>query len=398
MLRLKQYKFSIHKNIKSYSRVHNCLINKKLIYKVCMRTMISSKSFYAIRALFNTAMMLSNTEMVDKINRQNTKPFVESAVDLALDHDKGALQHKTAILKHATNHKFPAHEFYEYFRKQTGHKNVHWEPNANVDCRTINEIGVFHEYLNTFGKDIEWSLATFDQRSSTFPHQKQPNVDFWVYINRALGLKSFTKGVFQDEKSGMDMLKHSTSGSIGLLTFDENGNNIQVVNEVITPQILASRNSHRILMLKEAMKIDGNMQFDEKLSGYLTICSEMQNKEFNDVVNLHNTLQDKLWKEVHCHLDVKRSLSFVFIKQIVTHAASPQEVAFSRVFRSHIQENKLYDLNKRQDFNILYKAMLYAGKEIDPQFVEKLEYIHKNGVNFNNTFLLVLMDALKHGL
>lgn len=126
MLRLKQYKFSIHKNIRSYSRVHNCLINKKLIYKVCMRTMISSKSFYAIRALFifNTAMMLSNTEMVDKINRQNTRPFVESAVDLALDHDKGALQHKTAILKHATNHKFPAHEFYENIHKQTGYKNM----------------------------------------------------------------------------------------------------------------------------------------------------------------------------------------------------------------------------------------------------------------------------------
>lgn len=399
VLTLNKSNLKFYKSYESFSRVYTCLFHKNLVNKVCMRTMISSKSFYAIRALFNTAMMLSNTEMVDKINRQNTKPFVESAVDLALDHDRGALQHKTAILKHVTNHKFPAHEFYEYFCKQTGHKNVHWEPNANVGCRTINEMGVFHEYLNTFNKDIEWSLVTFDQRSSNFPNQKQPNVDFWIYIDRTMGLKSFTKGVFQDEKSGMDMLKHSTSGSIGLLTFDENGNNIQIVNEVITPQILANINRHRISMLEKAAIFDNNYaSFEYRFSTYLSICSEMQNKQFNDVVNLHNKLQDKLWTELQSHPEFKRSLSFIFVKQIVTHPTSPQEEVFSNVFCSHIQEDKLYDLNKRQDFNTLFKAMLYAGKKINPQFVKKLDYIHHNGIDFNNAFLLVLMDALKHGL
>lgn len=398
MLNLNQYKFKIYQNIKSYSGVYNCLITKKLIYKVCMRTMISSKSFYAIRALFNTAMMLSNTEMVDKINRQNTKPFVESSVDLVLDHDKGVAQHKTAVLKHAINHKFPADEFYEYFRKQTGHKNIHWEPNANVDCRIINEIGVFNEYFNTFGEDIEWSLATLDRRSSTFYHQKQPNVDLWVYINRSMGLNRSTKVIFQDEKSGMDMIKHSSSGSIGLLSFDKNGNNIQIMNEVITPQILANINYRKILMLEQGFAIDNNVRFKKNIKDYLAICYEMQNKPFNDVLPLHNTLQEKLWIELQSNPEFKRSLSFIFLKQIVAQPISPQEESFSRVFHAYIQENKVYDLNRRQDFNTLFKAMLYAGKEIDPQFVKKLEYIHHNGIALNNAFLLVLMDALKHGL
>lgn len=63
-----------------------------------------------------------------------------------------------------------------------------------------------------------------------------------------------------------------------------------------------------------------------------------------------------------------------------------------------MHEDRLYNLDKRQDLNILYKAMIIAGKEIDPQFVRKLEHIHNNGVPFNNNFINILAELIKYGL
>lgn len=53
MLTLNKRKVKNQKNNESFSRVYSCSLNSKtLSNKVCVRTMISSKSFYAIRALF----------------------------------------------------------------------------------------------------------------------------------------------------------------------------------------------------------------------------------------------------------------------------------------------------------------------------------------------------------
>lgn len=316
----------------SFSRV--CKLNKYNNFKVCVRTMISSKNIYAIRALYNAAMMLSNNEMLDKINSKDTKPFVERAVDLALDDTKGVLQQKAAILKHITNHRFPAEYFFEHFRELTRHNNVHWEPNTNIDCRTISELGTLNDYLNKFNKDIVWTLATLDQRASNFPGAKQPNVDFWVYIDRALGLTgAVAKGVYQDEKSGMDMLKHSSRGSIGSVSFDADGNNIQTMHELITEQTLAEADIRKMQMITQVAETDGYAgQFKITFREGIALCNAMKNKGFTDVAKLHNQLQDLLWEQLQCHPEFKRSISFLFIKQIVTHPASIKEEAFSRAF------------------------------------------------------------------
>lgn len=401
MLTLNNCKLKTQKYNESFSRVYSCSLNSKtLSNNICVRTMISSKSFYAIRALFNTAMMLSNTEMVDKINSQNTRPFVECAVDLALDHNKGVLQHKAVILKHTTNRRFSADYFYEYFCTKTNRNNVHWEPNTTVDCRTVNEIGVLNEYQNAFGTSITWTLATLDKRPSNFPYAKQTNVDFWVYVKRAIGLNTFGKGFYQDEKSGTDIFRHTTRGSIGTVFFDEHGNNIQTMNDIITHNVLARINLRKIAMLEEALRADGiyNVQFDKTLFECYALCNKMINESFANVVKLHNQLQNILWEQFQCNPEFNRSLSFVFIKQIVTHPTSIKEEIFSQAFKANIQEHKIYNLDKKQDFNVLYKAMIYAGKEVDPEFVKKLEYLHNNGITFNNNLLQVLVEVIKHGL
>lgn len=263
----------------------------------------------------------------------------------------------------------------------------------------VNEIGVTNEFLNNY-KNIIWFFATQDVRSSSFYAANQSNVDFWVYIWRAIGLNNIScNGIYQDEKSGMDMFRHSTRGSIGLLSYDENGNNIQTTNNAITSQALVKYNLDKIRMIAAAAKADGvEAYFTPIINQCLSICFEMQNKNIDDVFILHKQLQDKLWIEMQCDPEFKRSISFIFIKQIVTNPASLQEQAFSKVFQAHVQEDKLYNLDKKQDFSILYKAMIYAGKEVDPQFVKKLEYLHNNGLPLNNNLLSLILDALKHGL
>lgn len=62
---------------------------------------------------------------------------------------------------------------------------------------------------------------TIDAKPGNFPHQTQTNQDFWVCLKANFTFNNVKfRNTYQDEKSGMDMLKHSTRGSLGLLTYD----------------------------------------------------------------------------------------------------------------------------------------------------------------------------------
>jgi hypothetical protein len=92
--------------------------------------------------------------------------------------------------------------------------------------------------------------ATGDARPATFPHQKQSNQDLWVnvktknsygdLIDNLIGLKH--KVVPQDEKAGSGMFNHSTRGTIGLLNYDSQNNNIQMTSNPINSQDLVDYN------------------------------------------------------------------------------------------------------------------------------------------------------------
>jgi hypothetical protein len=61
-------------------------------------------------------------------------------------------------------------------------------------------------------------VLTGDSIAITFDKQKQSNPDMVVYVASPLG----SKETYQDVKSGMNVVKHSSRGSLGLLTFDIN--------------------------------------------------------------------------------------------------------------------------------------------------------------------------------
>jgi hypothetical protein len=180
-----------------------------------VRSMMSGTSLHAARAAYHCAAVLVNTEMVDQITSLNYKPFVKPLIALSVDHQKGVPQHKTSLIKHALSQKFPSEDFFESFHQLENVPKVHWEPHTSVDVRVLNELPVLHTYYTHHHNDLDWVIATCDARPANFPHQIQTNQDFWVgiipKIDRAMGLS--IKCVPQDEKSGMDMLRHTLEGA-----------------------------------------------------------------------------------------------------------------------------------------------------------------------------------------
>lgn len=52
----------------------------------------------------------------------------------------------------------------------------------------------------------------------------------------------------------------------------------------------------------------------------------------------------------------------------------------------------MYDLNKN------YSTFIHAGKAIDPRFIEKLHYLHQNGMTLANPIITLLENFAKNDL
>jgi len=397
-----------------YSKAYNQYFFKKEIFTgftICVkpifltnnkRTMLNGKTLYITRAAYHCLKALINPNVMDETTTSNNKPLGQSIVDLAMDPQKGTPQHKTTLFKHITNQRINVDDvylpFYEHIQNTLpgAESLVKWDPHVQVDARVMNELPVFKEYLLRYSKDIAWTLATNDSRSANFTHQKQSNPDFWVYLDRGFGLTG--KCVYQDEKSGMDIVRHTTRGSIGLLSYDADNNNIQVTNNPISIQDLIIYNKRRMVNLQNALVIDKTHQeLKTPIVNMKQICDTMDKNSFEDFSKLHNELENILWKEFQCNPVFTRSISFIFLKQIINTPMTEEERVFSNKFLSYT-EPKMYDLNKSQDFKNLYKAMIFAGKEIDSQLITKLQYLHYHGVTLNGNFLSLMTELIKHGL
>jgi hypothetical protein len=338
------------------------------------------------------AKVFSNSDLVHNHKKQNPRPLIREIVNVALDDTAGIIQHKTAFVKHLTNQKFNGEHFYESFIDQTNLTTVKYEPHIFTDFRTLNELKSLESYCFTYGSDIVWALATLDSRPANFPHANQTNPDFWVSIAG--------KVTYQDDKSGMDMLKHSSKGSIGVLTYDHTGNNIQMTSEPITVDRLINYNKIRLTNLASALKNDSIHEEFSIMKAILdakNYNNKMIGKSFDEVHKLHNDIQYILWKSIQCNPKFTQSVSFVFLNKLIKQPFNEQEHRFSKTFQSKLQRNKLYNLDKQGDVKELYKAFINAGNEIDPQFIQKLHYLHHHGMTLTNTILLIVNDLFKNG-
>lgn len=133
------------------------------------------------------------------------------------------------------------------------------------------------------------------------------------------------------------------------------------------------------------------------MSSVKDLTDQMNQNSFDQVYTLHNDIQNILWKEIQCHPKFSQRTSFVFLNKIINPPVTEQEVKFSKNFQTKLQQNKLYNLDKQGDKKELYRAFVYAGKEMDSQFVQKHYYLHNNGITLNNTILLIINEFAKYG-
>ena len=118
--------------------------------------------------------------------------------------------------------------------------------------------------------------------------------------------------------------------------------------------------------------------------------------KFEEVNTMHNDLKDLLWSEVQVNPLCKCSLTFPYMTRMINCPATAREHLFSDVFRSNLATSSVYNIHKKGHVNELYCAFIIAGKTINPNFVHKLYYLHKEGFTLNDNMLLLLKILSKN--
>ena len=118
--------------------------------------------------------------------------------------------------------------------------------------------------------------------------------------------------------------------------------------------------------------------------------------KFEEVKAMHYDLNDLLWHEIQLNPLYKRSLAFPYMTQMINYPETEKERLFSQIFRSNLTTYNVYNVHKRNQFNELYRAFIIAGRALDPDFVQKLYYLHKEGFTLNDNMLLLLKTLNKN--
>jgi hypothetical protein len=284
-----------------------------------------------------------------------------------------------------TNHRFYAEDFLEPFIDYPV-GNFTWPANVLIDVRITKELPVYYELYKKYGSTIESTVATLDSQPSNFPHQVQTNQDFWLKLKAAITLDNVTfRDTYQDEKSGMDMLKRKTRGSIGLLTYDSAGNNVQITTKPISSLDLILYNKERYEGIKNALVRDAFKGIDQTIP--------------KNIFHIHDTIQQYLWNNFQRHPKYNRSVSFVFTATVDYSQATGKQQAFEAHFGSLLQD-KVYNLDSIADRKTVFNAMLTAyHKEVDSQILKKLQHYNQGtGISLSSHFVQTIERLINHGI
>lgn len=222
------------------------LIKLLPLNNITKRTMINSRCLYAARTAYNCLQALTNNAMLDQLLSDNHHVFNKEIGLLSLDTSTGIPQHKKAIVGHMLNHPFKVKEMYDlsiYKDKISTHETI--GPSSHV----ITALPVCEKLLDHYSTSIQHVKITSDTLPLIMEGQKQSNFDYIVTVTAKILDKAFhlTKNQniitrMQDCKDGSSILKHSTRGSLGIITFDKQGKNIQTTPYPITEADLKAFN------------------------------------------------------------------------------------------------------------------------------------------------------------
>jgi hypothetical protein len=178
-----------------------------------------------------------------------------------------------------------------------------------------------------------------------------------------------------------------------LLTYENEGN-VQVTTNAVTQQNLLDHDTKMLKSLLSTMETNGvDKNFEKVLENCKSVLKDYSMSPFAR----HNAFQQILWDNVQCHPLYTRSVSFVYVKEMTYEPLSEKGNAFAAEFKS-LLGNKLYNLDRGEDRQAIYKAMLIAFKnQVDPQIHRKLEYLQGMGIGFNTHFLHDVANLIKHG-
>jgi hypothetical protein len=343
----------------------------------------------AAKSTFHCLQAICAQEVVDKISRTNHESLIEALYDYALDHNKGIVQLKGALLHSMFRQKYSLEDFNKvHLKKNPGTKAV-FAANVSSDFRIFAELPVIVAYESTFKCNIKNILLTGDSMPTKFLKQKQSNPDAIVEIISTHGFKQ----TYQDVKSGADIIKHTTRGSLGIITYDHNQQVFPFTGgDLDLKRFNYSREYGIRSSLTEVLDKNASMAFEVTLDKVIEILKTEQS-----ILVQNNNIQTILWNDIQCHPHYKRSVSFIFTPTI---SVSPSDLRFElykNKFCASLSD-RMYDLNKTQDRKDIFTAMLKAYYEVDPKFVQKLEYYHRSmNLDIDKLFLQCLAQVIKEG-
>ena len=399
----------------NYNKVYKtktCLTKKIKFNNIHRRGMLSGKSIFVARAAYHCMSVLTNNDTLNQVTKNNPNPFIKEMVAFSLDGKRGIPQHKNTFFCSITNAKFDVKLFYDEFGQQTGFSNSLEIIPAKVDPRVNKEMPILRELLERYNDTISSVQINSDTVVGNFHGQIQSNHDFWVrlkgrnFVKKCLGfpLSDNFSPICRphDEKGGMAMLENTTKGHLGVLYFDENGQNIQMTSEPITSYKLFKFNETRINRLQQVMEIDGNLHlFQLHLNKAKNFLQGINPNDLHSVMVMNEKIQNYLWENIHSDPRFKRSVSFIFVNNLSSFPLLEDEkfYMFKEKFCS-LLDNKLYDLNRPQDKLAVLRALLLAYHEkVDPLIIQKLHYLHYNGgIILNPRFLNDVVNYIKSHL
>lgn len=324
--------------------------------------------------------------LLNQITAKDPSAFLNTVYDHCFDPNEGAIQHKYTLLHSIFRQKYDSSVYGKYYAERFPDTKVNFVPNIPVDFRVFGELPVVRHYENNFRENIKNIVLTGDSIVTTFEKQRQTNPDMLVNINSSYG----TKGTFQDVKSGI--IKHSTAGSIGLCTYDINGRLVPVTSREISLFDVGKKNlAHIGFGLKQDNIFHEPFQRALKQGNHILDTEPCEFKANSDVQNL-------LWREIQSHPMYKRSVAFTFTEFQTQTPIMDKYTIYQNKFTSMLSDRN-YSTSSISDRREIYKAMLIAYREIDPEISRKINYfVNTSGIQIDNQFLHVLGGLIRDTL
>lgn len=373
-------------------------INRIKINHIIKRTMIGSRCVHAARAAYHCLQTITKITMLNDISKNNHEAFNKEIGALALDSSLGTPQHKKAIIGHMLNYPFDCATMYGLSNHVE--KIVTNEP-VGPSSHVITELPVCEALLDRYSTDIIKVQITSDTQPVIMEGQKQTNYDFIFTIKTKListldnmfGFKP-TIEKMQDCKDGGGILKHVTRGSIGIITFDKDGKNIQTTPYPILENDIIQFNEKRLNHLTDYLKNNG--LYDHFSYDIRNCFKELRSEK--SIFDINLSIENILWNNIQRNPLFPRSISFVFLQKThFEHEPTNFERRLIDTLNSKRDHSKPYSLDKKGDAKEFYIACLETYyKEVDPQIFDKLLYLKKSGITFNTFFNDILTSCMNN--